>query len=58
MSLLVVSGLPVVGEIKEPGFLEGGDFFPMGQDLAMLGIGVSHVHNCMSTVLCCMVMNS
>lgn len=24
-------------EIKEPGFLEGGDFFPMGTDLAMVG---------------------
>eukprot|EP00195_Chlamydomonas_chlamydogama_P009440 CAMPEP_0202891208 /NCGR_PEP_ID=MMETSP1392-20130828/1328_1 /ASSEMBLY_ACC=CAM_ASM_000868 /TAXON_ID=225041 /ORGANISM="Chlamydomonas chlamydogama, Strain SAG 11-48b" /LENGTH=467 /DNA_ID=CAMNT_0049574893 /DNA_START=174 /DNA_END=1577 /DNA_ORIENTATION=+ len=33
-------GLPVVGEIREPGFLEGGDFFPCGQDLCMLGIGL------------------
>ena len=33
-------GLPVVGEIHNPGYLEGGDFFPCGQDLAMLGIGL------------------
>uniref|UniRef100_A0A7S0RB30 Arginine deiminase n=1 Tax=Chlamydomonas leiostraca TaxID=1034604 RepID=A0A7S0RB30_9CHLO len=33
-------GLNVVGEIREPGFLEGGDFFPLGADLAMLGIGL------------------
>ena len=25
------AGLPVVGEIREPGHLEGGDFFPAGQ---------------------------
>jgi arginine deiminase len=30
----------VVGEIREPGFLEGGDFFPLGAELAMLGIGL------------------
>ncbi len=34
------AGLPIVGEIVEPGFLEGGDFFPLGPDLAMLGIGL------------------
>ncbi|KAL4439030.1 hypothetical protein ABPG77_006967 [Micractinium sp. CCAP 211/92] len=33
-------GLPVVGEIQEPGYLEGGDFFPAGRDLALLGIGL------------------
>eukprot|EP00887_Chlorella_sp_A99_P008184 scaffold12.g8184.t1 len=33
-------GLPVVGEIAEGGFLEGGDFFPAGRDLALLGIGL------------------
>ena len=33
-------GLPVVGKIEEAGFLEGGDFFPCGTDLAMLGIGL------------------
>lgn len=32
--------MPIVGEIEAPGFLEGGDFFPMGQDLAMVGIGL------------------
>lgn len=33
-------GLPVIGRITAEGFLEGGDFFPCGQDLAMLGIGL------------------
>jgi arginine deiminase len=33
-------GLPVVGVIDEPGYLEGGDFLPAGKDLAMLGIGL------------------
>lgn len=29
-------GLPIVGEITEGGFLEGGDFFPMGEsDVAL-----------------------
>lgn len=30
----------MVGEIEENGFLEGGDFTPAGQDLALLGIGL------------------
>ncbi len=34
------AGLPVVGEIQVPGFLEGGDFFPAGRDLALVGIGL------------------
>lgn len=33
-------GMPVLGEIAEPGFLEGGDFFPSGHDLALVGIGL------------------
>ncbi|PSC74328.1 Arginine deiminase [Micractinium conductrix] len=33
-------GLPVIGDIAEPGYLEGGDFFPAGRDLALLGIGL------------------
>lgn len=33
-------GMAVAGEIKDPGYLEGGDFFPMGPDLAMAGIGL------------------
>ncbi|PNW79619.1 hypothetical protein CHLRE_08g360350v5 [Chlamydomonas reinhardtii] len=33
-------GMAVAGEIKEPGYLEGGDFFPMSRDLAMAGIGL------------------
>lgn len=35
-----VTGLPVVGEIEAPGYLEGGDFFPAGRDLALIGIGL------------------
>ncbi len=34
------AGLPVVGEIEAPGFLEGGDYFSAGRDLAMVGIGL------------------
>lgn len=30
----------MIGAIAEPGFLEGGDFFPVGQDLALVGIGL------------------
>ena len=30
----------MIGGIEEPGFLEGGDFTPAGQDLALLGIGL------------------
>lgn len=30
----------MIGAIQEPGYLEGGDFFAAGQDLAMLGIGL------------------
>ena len=33
-------GLPVLGGIQAPGFLEGGDFFPAGPGLALLGIGL------------------
>lgn len=29
-----------MGEIREPGFLEGGDFFPAGRDLALVGVGL------------------
>lgn len=40
-------GLPIAGTIVEPGFLEGGDFFPMGQDLALVGVGLrSNVEAC------------
>lgn len=41
------AGLPIAGRIAEPGFLEGGDFFPMGQDLALVGVGLrSNVEAC------------
>ncbi|KAK9805881.1 hypothetical protein WJX73_000501 [Symbiochloris irregularis] len=33
-------GFQVIGEIKAPGFLEGGDFFPAGRDLALVGVGL------------------
>lgn len=33
-------GLPVLGRIEAPGYLEGGDFFPAGHDLALVGIGL------------------
>jgi arginine deiminase len=33
-------GLNVVGQVEEPGFLEGGDFFVAGQELCMLGVGL------------------
>jgi arginine deiminase len=39
--------LPIAGQIEEPGFLEGGDFFPMGTDLALVGVGLrSNVEAC------------
>lgn len=34
------AGLEIAGRIQPPGFLEGGDFFPAGRDLALLGIGL------------------
>lgn len=41
------AGLPVVGEIQEPGFLEGGDYFAAGEDLALVGIGLrSNIEAC------------
>lgn len=33
-------GMPVIGTVRAPGFLEGGDFFPAGADLCMVGIGL------------------
>eukprot|EP00879_Flechtneria_rotunda_P005256 GHRR01005541.1.p1 GENE.GHRR01005541.1~~GHRR01005541.1.p1 ORF type:complete len:392 (+),score=108.32 GHRR01005541.1:604-1779(+) len=40
-------GLPIAGDIVEPGYLEGGDFFPLGQDLALVGVGLrSNVEAC------------
>ncbi|KAA8500005.1 Arginine deiminase [Porphyridium purpureum] len=32
-------GLEVIGRIPEPGFLEGGDFFPVGEHLCLIGVG-------------------
>lgn len=31
---------PVAGEVKEPGYLEGGDFYPAGKDLCFIGVGL------------------
>jgi len=33
-------GLNIIGKIPSPGKLEGGDFFPMGEDLCMIGMGL------------------
>lgn len=33
--------------MQAPGYLEGGDFFPLGKDLAMVGVGLrSNVEAC------------
>lgn len=32
-------GLDVIARVPEPGHLEGGDFFPIGENLSLLGIG-------------------
>lgn len=34
------SGVNIVGEVREPGFLEGGDFCPASSDLALVGVGL------------------
>jgi hypothetical protein len=31
-------GLPVIGDIEAPGFLEGGDFFPAGRRALASGL--------------------
>ena len=33
-------GIAVTGEIREPGYLEGGDFFMAGADLCFVGVGL------------------
>jgi arginine deiminase len=38
--LSLPAGLNIVGAVEQPGFLEGGDFFPAGRDLALLGVGL------------------
>ncbi|GAM26969.1 hypothetical protein SAMD00019534_101440 [Acytostelium subglobosum LB1] len=35
-----ILGLPVIGEVPNPGKLEGGDFYPMGQDICYIGVGL------------------
>eukprot|EP00180_Rhodochaete_pulchella_P001148 Plantae.Rhodophyta-Rhodochaete_pulchella.ctg19688.p1 GENE.Plantae.Rhodophyta-Rhodochaete_pulchella.ctg19688~~Plantae.Rhodophyta-Rhodochaete_pulchella.ctg19688.p1 ORF type:complete len:389 (-),score=67.86 Plantae.Rhodophyta-Rhodochaete_pulchella.ctg19688:273-1418(-) len=32
-------GFRVIGRVPEPGYLEGGDFFPAGADLCLVGVG-------------------
>ena len=40
-------GLPVIGAVQEPGYLEGGDFVPASADLAFVGVGLrSNVESC------------
>lgn len=33
-------GLKIIGEITPPGLLEGGDFFPLTEELCLIGIGL------------------
>lgn len=33
-------GIPILGSIKAPGKLEGGDFFPINSTLSMIGVGL------------------
>lgn len=33
-------GVPIIGNVTAPGTLEGGDFFPAGMDLCMVGVGL------------------
>lgn len=33
-------GLPVIGAVEAPGYLEGGDYYPAGPGLAFLGVGM------------------
>lgn len=44
-------GMTPLGGIEPPGFLEGGDFFPAGPDLCMVGVGlrsnIAAVEQCM-----------
>jgi Arginine deiminase len=35
-----VSGVNIVGDVREPGYLEGGDFCPASADLAFVGVGL------------------
>lgn len=30
--------VPIIGRVKAPGTLEGGDFFPAGKDLCLVGV--------------------
>ena len=47
MLLHSYAGLPVLGDIEEPGFLEGGDYFAAGEDLALVGVGLrSNIEAC------------
>lgn len=40
-------GLDVIGEVREPGYLEGGDFVSVSADLALAGIGLrSNIEAC------------
>ena len=34
------AGVNIVGEVREPGYLEGGDFCPASADLAFVGVGL------------------
>lgn len=34
-----ISGISIIGKIREPGVLEGGDFFSLGKSLCLVGVG-------------------
>jgi len=48
-------GLPIAAVVPSPGKLEGGDFFPVGDDLCMIGMGLRTnmfaIHYCMDNDL-------
>eukprot|EP00210_Caulerpa_lentillifera_P009569 g9126.t1 len=33
-------GIPLLGSVSDPGYLEGGDFYPAGRDLCFIGVGL------------------
>jgi len=33
-------GIPIIGEVQEPGLLEGGDYYSAGNDLCLIGTGL------------------
>lgn len=46
-----VLGVNILGRIKEPGLIEGGDFFPAGDDLCFIGTGLRTNQHAIDTML-------